>query len=92
MSRTEITAAGADMTNLLHVLQLQIGRPVIDRTGLQGHYNFVLKWTPDQDSASPDAGPSIFTALQEQLGLKLQPVKAPIPILVVEHIERPSEN
>jgi uncharacterized protein (TIGR03435 family) len=92
MSRTEITAAGADMPTLLHVLQLQVGRPVIDRTGLTGHYNFVLKWTSDQDSASPDAGPSIFTAVQEQLGLKLEPVKAPIPILIVDHIERPSEN
>ena len=95
MRRTEITAAGADMLNLLHllhVLQSQVGRPVVDRTGLTGHYNFVLKWTPDQDSASPDAGPSIFTAIQEQLGLKLEPVKAPIQILVVDHIERPSEN
>jgi uncharacterized protein (TIGR03435 family) len=92
MSRTEITAAGADILNLLHVLQLQVGRPVVDRTGLTGHYNFLLKWTPDQDSASPDAGPSIFTAIQEQLGLKLEPVKAPIPILVVDHIERPSDN
>jgi uncharacterized protein (TIGR03435 family) len=92
MSRTEITAAGADMPNLLHLLQMQLGQPVVDRTGLTGHYNFVLKWTPDQDSASPDAGPSIFTAVQEQLGLKLEPVKAPIPILVVDHIERPSEN
>jgi len=92
MSRTEITAAGADMLNLLHVLQLQTGRPIVDRTGLTGHYNFVLKWTPDQDSASPDAGPSIFTAIQEQLGLKLEPIKAPVQILVVDHIERPSEN
>jgi hypothetical protein len=53
----KISAAGADMPALLHVLQLQVGRPVIDRTGLTGHYNFILKWTPDQDSASPDAKP-----------------------------------
>jgi uncharacterized protein (TIGR03435 family) len=90
MSRNEITATGASMPPLLHVLQMQLGRPVVDRTGLTGNYDFTLNWTPS--TADAESGPSIFTALQEQLGLKLQPVKAPIPILVVDHIERPSEN
>jgi bla regulator protein BlaR1 len=65
-------------------------RPVIDQTGLTGFYDFTLEWTPD--TAQPEAtasGPSIFTALEEQLGLKLQPEKAPLDILVIDHAERP---
>jgi uncharacterized protein (TIGR03435 family) len=98
MGRNQITATGASMLPLLHVLQIQLGRPVVDRTGLTGNYTFKLSWSPDAvaspSSANPDAdtGPSLFTAIQEQLGLKLQPVKAPVPILVVDHIERPSAN
>jgi uncharacterized protein (TIGR03435 family) len=81
-----------------------MGRTVIDNTGLKGHYDFTLKWTPDRstpmlsgatgsDSAPlPDSGPSIFTAIQEQLGLKLESQKGPVELLVIDHVEKPSEN
>ena len=80
--------------------QLNLGRPVYNQTGLTGNYNFTLQFAPGQSSALQDAsaepdpagGPSIFTALQEQLGLKLEPTKGPVPVMVVDHIERPSEN
>jgi uncharacterized protein (TIGR03435 family) len=79
------------------------GRVVIDETGLSGTYDFLLKWTPMEASAlpgdlsgaprSPDAeGDSLFTAIEEQLGLKLVSSKKPGQVLVIDHIERPSEN
>jgi uncharacterized protein (TIGR03435 family) len=94
-----ITVTGSDHTVALLAEQLSraLGRVVVDRTGLDGRYELSLKWTPD-DAAAPsstanaDAGPSIFTAIQEQLGLKLESGKGPVPILVVDHIETPSEN
>jgi uncharacterized protein (TIGR03435 family) len=51
-----------------------------------------LKWTPEQQRTADDSGPSVFTALEEQLGLKLVPAKGPVDTIVVDHIERPSEN
>ncbi len=68
------------------------GRIVVDKTGLSGNYEIDLKWTPDDQQGTPDAGPTFFTALEEQLGLKLMPAKAPVDVLVVDHVERPSEN
>jgi uncharacterized protein (TIGR03435 family) len=95
-TRSRMTATGASMLPLLHVLQLQLGRPVIDRTGLTGNYDFKLNWTPDPVAtaapADAESAPSLFTAIQEQLGLRLEPVKAPVQILVVDHVERPSDN
>jgi uncharacterized protein (TIGR03435 family) len=69
------------------------GRVVVDKTGLTGNYDVTLRYM-SQPSAneSPDAPPEIFTALQEQLGLKLEPARAPLRILVIDHIERPTEN
>ena len=69
------------------------GRVVIDKTGLKGNYDMTLRYVdrPSPD-ASPDAPPEIFTALQEQLGLKLESDRAPLKILVIDRIERPSEN
>jgi len=72
-----------------------VGRPVIDKTGLQGAYSVRIEFSRGQmNSANPGdtVGPSIFTALKEQLGLKLKPTKGPIDALVIEHIERPSQN
>lgn len=79
------------------------GREVIDKTGLTGSYDISLKWTPLQTAAAPGGvsgsapsaeveGPSLFTALEEQLGLKLIPAKAAVKVLVIDHIEPPSEN
>ena len=81
-----------------NVLSDNLHRAVIDKTGLTGKYDFTLKWARDDDSVSPnadsatDAGPAIFTAVEEQLGLKLQPAKGPVEVLVVDHVEQPSEN
>jgi len=68
------------------------GRTVIDKTGLLGKYEINLKWTADEQQGSPDAGPTLFTALEEQLGLKLVPAKGPVDTFVIDHIEKPSEN
>jgi uncharacterized protein (TIGR03435 family) len=83
-------------------LSRQSGRTVIDRTGLPGVYTFTLNFvgiyakastpTDDGSASEPAAAPSLFTALPEQLGLKLESTKGPVPILVIDHIERPSEN
>jgi uncharacterized protein (TIGR03435 family) len=94
-TRSEIRATGISMASVAHVLQMQLGRPVADRTGLTGNYSFALKFAPVQSAATSDndsAAASIFTAIREQLGLKLEAVKAPVEVLVVDHIEQPSEN
>jgi len=68
-------------------------RPVLDRTGLTGTYDFTLEWNPAYGTPNPDPdAPSIFTALQEQLGLKLEPQKAPVEVFAIDHAEKPSEN
>jgi uncharacterized protein (TIGR03435 family) len=93
VSKTEFTGTNASMLMLLSVLEEVVERPVVDKTGLTGAYDLHLKWTPDLTTASDrDTLPSIFTALQEQLGLKLQPNKGPVKTLVVDHVARPSEN
>jgi uncharacterized protein (TIGR03435 family) len=70
-----------------------VGRIVVDRTGLTGYYDITLKWTPDGSPTSdPNAPPDLFTALEEQLGLKLVATKAPVDVLVVDHVERPTAN
>jgi uncharacterized protein (TIGR03435 family) len=81
-----------------------VGRVVVDKTSIEGRYNLTLSWTPDggaspeisaseRIAAAPDSGgPSIFTALQEQLGLKLESQRGPVQVLVIDHIEMPSEN
>jgi uncharacterized protein (TIGR03435 family) len=69
------------------------GRPVIDRSRLMGRFDFTLKWNREQTpSSDPDAAPGLFTAIQEQLGLKLEAVKALVDVIVIDHIERPSAN
>jgi uncharacterized protein (TIGR03435 family) len=103
---------GVSMANLARKLSSRgnLGRPVVDKTGLTGKYDYTLKWTPDQgrspmfkgpesgqqgvdDRPSPESSaPSLFPAIQEQLGLKLESTKAPVEILVIDHVEKPSEN
>ena len=72
------------------------GRIVVDKTGLSGLYDWTLHWTPWQDLSSGELsdskGPSLFTALQEQLGLKLEPAKGKVEVVVIDHIDSPSEN
>jgi uncharacterized protein (TIGR03435 family) len=73
-----------------------IDRPVVNRTGLNGMYDLRLTYTPDirsnRDADSSPADLSMFTAVQEQLGLRLEPMKAPIEVLVIDSVQRPSEN
>jgi uncharacterized protein (TIGR03435 family) len=76
------------------MLQFMMDRPVVDETGIAGRWDFVLSWTPldAAETTDPNAPPGMFTATQEQLGLKLEPVKAPADVLVVDKVERPSAN
>lgn len=82
------------MAELAQTLMFNVDRPVVDRTGLTGRYDVQLKWTMDESKAPTDgtAAPGLFTAIQEQLGLKLEPVKAPADVLVVDAVERPGSN
>jgi uncharacterized protein (TIGR03435 family) len=74
-------------------MQNYMDRPVVDETNLPGRYDFTLRWTPDNvPTNEPGAAPGIFTAIQEQLGLKLEATKGPADVLVIDHIERPSPN
>jgi uncharacterized protein (TIGR03435 family) len=88
----QIDYRDADLETLASSLSGEVGRIVLDETGLKGKYDFTLKWTPDEERGSADAGPSIFTAVQEQLGLKLKSTTDPVDTIVVDHIERPSPN
>jgi uncharacterized protein (TIGR03435 family) len=89
----QLTGTSADIHLLAEELSRRLTRKVIDQTGLNGEYNFDLRWAPDAaagDSA-PD-GPSIFTAVQEQLGLKLESGNAPVDAIIIDHVEKPSPN
>jgi uncharacterized protein (TIGR03435 family) len=89
----ELTAHDIPMRSFASTLEGQVHRTVIDKTGLEGSYDLTLKWSPDDaTSTQTDSAPIIFTALQEQLGLKLQAAKGPVETLVVDHAEMPSEN
>ena len=82
------------MQHLALMMLPYVDRPVVDETGLTGQYDFNLSYTYDETRAPTDgtAPPSLFTAIQEQMGLKLEPVKAPVEVLVVDSVERPSAN
>jgi uncharacterized protein (TIGR03435 family) len=102
-----LEAHGGGMNFLAHALSGQLGRSVVDKTGLTGAYDFTLQWTPDNappgmggpeggpprgDTGDEAGGPSLFTALQEQLGLKLESGKGPVDVIVIDHIDLPSQN
>ena len=97
-TRRFITAGTRSMQDLLRPLQSMTGRPVIDRTGLTGAFDFDLQWTsgPVAPAAGPtapaDDGPSIFVALQEQLGIRLEPGRAPFDVVVVDAVRRPTPD
>jgi uncharacterized protein (TIGR03435 family) len=82
-------------------------KPVVDQTGLKGKYDFQLKWTPDESqfgqfrgtgtvvpapTDDPNAPPGLYTAIQEQIGLKMSPGKAQDDVIVIDHAEKPSAN
>ena len=96
-----LSAQGTALSGLTTILARfpAVGRRVIDRTGLTGRFDFDLEWTPLVTPPGPappgvpsDAGPTIFTALQEQLGLKLESTKETIPVLVIDSVNQPSPN
>jgi uncharacterized protein (TIGR03435 family) len=99
--RSRIHVQGSDDTIGLLARQLaqSQGRVVVNKTGLTGRYDLTLRWTPDDASTpllngqpDPNAPPGLFTAIQDQLGLKLESGKSPVPVLVIDHIEPPSAN
>jgi uncharacterized protein (TIGR03435 family) len=103
-----VTAEGVSLAQLVFVLTGPLNCPVLDKTGLAGKYDFTLQYSPDQASnpmfmrpeagqqesaPAPDAsGPSLFTAVREQLGLRLMPTTVPVEGIVIDHVEKPSEN
>jgi len=81
------------MSALALMLMIYTDRPIVDQTGLHGRYDFQLQWTRDEAAATaPNAPPGLFTAMQEQLGLKLEAAKAPADVLVIDKVERPGAN
>jgi uncharacterized protein (TIGR03435 family) len=100
VGRGTVDCQATQIATLLETLTLLTGRTVIDKTGLTGKYDIKLRWTPEDphpasDGGSGTAGESavdFFTAVQEQLGLKFISAKGPVDVLVVDHIDKPSEN
>ena len=98
INNDDLTATAIPLSAFAETLAGQLNKTVIDKTGLVGDYDFHLKWTPEDDShnatdnGSTDHAPNLFTALQEQLGLKLEPTKGPVTTLVVDHADQPTPN
>jgi uncharacterized protein (TIGR03435 family) len=90
----KLTAQQISMQSLASNLSWLLNSPVVDMTGIKGVFDLKLEWAPDEGAApaEPALGPSIFTALQEQLGLRLEKQKAPVEMIVIDRIEKPSEN
>jgi uncharacterized protein (TIGR03435 family) len=92
-SATEHAYSSAPISYFILVEQLFRDRPLVDQTSLTGKYDFKLRYNADElNNADPSASPGFFTAVQEQLGLKLDAVKAPVEVFVIDHVEKPSEN
>ncbi|MGA3185964.1 MAG: TIGR03435 family protein [Bryobacteraceae bacterium] len=103
MSPRSLTAVSLPVADIIPMLARTLGRTIVDKTGLTGKFDIGLEWTPDENQLSmmpadaprppvDSAGPSIFTALQEQLGLKLESQKGPVEIFVIDRAEKPSAN
>lgn len=90
----KITGSGASIAQLANWFSNANGveRPVVDETGLTGHYDFTLEWSNPLNSTPDSFGPSIFTAMREQLGLRLEPRHAPVKVVAIDHAEMPGEN
>jgi|ERR1035441_1618008 uncharacterized protein (TIGR03435 family) len=90
-----LTVRNASMEDFANGMQAAfLDRPVVDQTGLRDRYDFVLRWTPEGSTAGndPSAPPDIYTAIREQLGLKLNAAKAPVDVLVIDRVKEPSPN
>ena len=88
------TSTGVTTERIAALLGNEVDRLVVDKTGLTGRYDLTLDWVHDaqEESADMPSGPTLFTALEEQLGLKLQPAKGPVPVLVIDSAEKPGED
>jgi bla regulator protein BlaR1 len=106
--------SGVQMAQITQFLTQSVGRPVIDKTGLTGYYDYTLKWTPQPGSGMPSPfglpprglpggasaatpaadpdGPNLFTAVQEQLGLKLESARGPVEVIVIDRLEKPTAD
>jgi len=88
-----LTATKTSMAFLADLIARNLGETVVDKTGIDGVYDFELRWTNDDQATDADSAPTLFTALEETLGLRLQRQKVPVEIVVVDHAERaPTEN
>jgi uncharacterized protein (TIGR03435 family) len=108
MGRGQANLQGANMAGVAQMLAQQLGRPVTDKTGIEGKFDVEMHWTPepgqgggpfgggppppDAVASSDTSGPSLFTAVQEQLGLKLESQKGPVEMLVIDSVSKPTEN
>jgi uncharacterized protein (TIGR03435 family) len=106
--RGNVESTGTDIPGLARILSRVLGRTVVDKTGLTGNFDYKLDWTPDDatpamtkggDAASAESassqdngGPSLFTALEEQLGLKLESSKGPVDVVVIDQLAQPTAN
>lgn len=88
----EFVGSNSSMRAIAGALSAMIEAPVVDKTGLTGAYNFTLQFGRDWSERDPESWPSIFTAVEEQLGLKLEAVHESVPNLIVDHITKPTEN
>ena len=88
----KMQAWGISMDTLADQLTDEVGHIVQDQTRLAGVYDFTLRYSDDLAAGADPSVPSIYTALQEQLGLKLEPTKGPVDVIVIDHVERPSAN
>jgi len=88
----EFVGSNAPIRAITGALSSMVEAPVVDKTGLTGTYNYTLQFGREWSTHDPDSWPSIFTAVQEQLGLKLEAVHESVPNLVVDHITKPTEN
>jgi uncharacterized protein (TIGR03435 family) len=91
-----ILASAVTMTQIANTLNRAVDRPIVDRTDLRGYFNMRLQFAADlrltPATAADASGPSIFTAVQEQLGLRLEPSKNPMEVLVIDSVQKPTEN
>jgi Protein of unknown function (DUF3738). len=91
-TETQIEAKNETMSDFAEELAYVVSNKVVDRTGLTDRYDFSVKWTSSQTIDPNATGPSLYTALEEQLGLKLKTERGPVEMYVVDHIEPPSPN
>jgi uncharacterized protein (TIGR03435 family) len=90
--RGRLAMTGQPLSRLAESLSFRAGRMVVDKSGLTGAFDITLTWSQEGGGNPPDDGPSLFTAVQEQLGLRLDPQRGPVEVLVVDRAEPPTEN